>query len=172
MLDQPWEASERFKKFSLRESPDRYVLPERHDLVADRLTGQLWLVNWQLEQLIDCCDELLDEQFSLVLLLLERWPSFVPYEHLLRQIGIEPTGQDLADLERIRASRRAGESEEEQVLTQQARTRIEPLLQTLRDLLASSRACLNILGIEIAAVLDTGMLITRYRAAPLVKKVK
>lgn len=159
---QQWCAAERFRTFSLRATPDVFVLPEKHSLVVDRLTGTLTLVNWQQEQFLALCDELSDEQFSLVLALLERWPSYVPYEQLLQHIGIQPSHQDLDDLERVRVSGRANESEEEQAQDAEARARIRPLLQTLRDLLGSSRAYLHPLGIDITAVLDYGPVLTRY----------
>ncbi len=161
-FNQAWKTDERFKKFALRVASDVYVLPEQHSLVADELTGQLWLVNWQAQHFLAVCDGLSDEQFSLVLLLLEQWPSYVPYEHLLRHIGIEPSRQDLDDLECVRVSGRANESEEKQAQEAAARARIEPLLRTLRELLGDCRACLQPLGIAITAVLDYGLLLTRY----------
>jgi len=162
-------ATERFKQFPLQ-TQDSYVLPVRHGVIADRLTGSLTLVNWQDERFIAIC-ELDDEQFSVVFTLLEQWPSCVPYEQLLRQLGIEPTGQDLADLEFVRMS---GQMSRSRVQAKaQARTRLQPTLQKLRDLLSSSRACLNTLGIDIAAVQDHGPILIRYveaRALVLVEQ--
>jgi hypothetical protein len=161
-FNQAWKADERFQKFVLRVTSDVYLLPEQQGLVADALTCQLWLVDWQREQFLALCDDLGDEQFALVLALLERWPSYVPYEMLLPHIGIQPTQQDLDDLERVRRSGRPDESEEEQAQEAEARARIEPLLQTLRDLLGDCRAYLYPLGIDIGAVLDHGPILTRY----------
>ncbi len=164
-FDQAWKTDERFQKFVLRVTSDMYVLPEQHCVVVDSLTNQLWLVNWQEEQFLALCDGLDDEQFSLVLALLSAWPSFVPYAKLLQHIGIQPTQQDLDDLERVRASGQLDDSEEERVQEAQARAHIDPLLQTLRDLLAGCRVNLHPLGMDISAVLDYGPMLTRYREA-------
>jgi hypothetical protein len=161
-FNQAWKTDERFKKFALRVASDVSLLPEQHGLVADEFTGQLWLLNWQEQRFLTVCDALSDEQFALVLALLERWPSYIPYEELLPHIGIQPSRQDLDDLALVRVSGRANESEEEQAHEAAARTRIAPLLQTLRDVLEGGRSCLRPLGLDIAAVLDHGLLLTRY----------
>ncbi len=155
-MEQQWKATERLKQFSLRVTQDLYVLPEWHSLVADRKLCMLLLVNWQDEQVLGICDALSDEQFSLVLTLLEQWPSYVPYECLLTQLGIPLTTQDIEDLEHLRTSGREDEPEEEQ-----ARARVRPVLQTLRDLLSECKLSLHDLGIDIGAVKDYGPLLTR-----------
>lgn len=148
-------ATGRFQQFSLWKK-DWIVLPERHSLIVDRVSGALILVDWQQERFVAVCDDLEDEQFSLVLTLLKQWPSYVSYEQLLEQIGIQPTARDLADLERVRVSRLRSRSRE------QARERIRPILQTLRDLLRGCRMSLNNMGIDIAAVQDHGPLLVRH----------
>lgn len=163
-LDQNWRGrtTERFKKFSLQ-SKHLSLLPERQSLMVDRLTGTLTLVDWQQEQFLDSCDDLSDEQFSLLLTLLEQWPSYVPYEKLLGQLGIQLTVQDIDDLERIRVSERADESEEEQRQDEQARARLQPALRTLRDLLRDCKPCLWDLCLDVVAVMDCGPLLMRYQ---------
>src|SRR5713101_2147208 len=121
MDDQSWIPAVRFKKFSLRK-PGFSVLAEGHSLVVDRLTGTLLLVNWQAEQIIEICNELNDEQFSLVLMLLENWPSFVLYEHLLSHIGIEPSQEAHEDFEWVRMGMTGDEAV--QAACERARVRI------------------------------------------------
>jgi hypothetical protein len=150
------------KQFTLRVTDNLSVLPERCSLVVDRLAGTLTLVNWQDEQFLGVCDELTDEQFSLVLTLLEQWPSYVPYEKLLRLIGLELTAQHLEELERVRVSGKAVESEDEQAQNEQARQHLKPVLQTLREEIASCLHALRNLGIDICAVQDHGPLLMRY----------
>lgn len=161
-MEQPWEASERFQQFSLRISQDFYLLPARHSLVVDRLLSTMLLVNWQDEQMINNGEVMDDEQFALVLTLLEQWPSYVPYERLLKQLGILLSEEDIKDLERVRGSGRKDESEEERVQDEQARARLQPALQTLRDVLYGCKISLHDFGIDIMAVLDCGLLLTRY----------
>ena len=156
------EASGRFKQFSLSKK-GWFVLPERHSLVVDRVAGTLTLIDWQHERIVAVCEDLDDEQFSLLLSLLERWPSYISYEELLRQLGIEPTSQDLADLERVRWSGRMSRSRERAM--EQARARLQPTLQTLRDLLGACKLCLRSLGIDIVAVLDYGPILIPYADA-------
>jgi len=153
--------TERFEQFSLRAN-DWCLLPLRQSLVVDRVTGVLTVVDWQSERFTSICDDLDDEQFSLVITLLRRWPSYVSYEQLLEQLGIQLSAQDLADLERVRESKQTRTSRRESRATERARARLQPVLQTLRDLLSGSRACLNFLGIDIAAVLDYGPLLVQY----------
>lgn len=159
-LDQQWD--ERFKQFSLRISHEFYLLPARHSLIVDRLLGMIVLVNWQDEQIVSVGEELNDEQFTLALTLLERWPSYTPYEILLGQLGIQLTGQDIEDLELLRTIRRANVSEEEQAQEAQARARLQPALQTLRDLLRDCRIYLQSFGVDIGTVVDYGPLLVRY----------
>ncbi len=154
--------TERFKKFSLQ-SQHLSLLPERQSLMADRLTGTLTLVDWQQEQFLDSCDDLSDEQFSLLLTLLEQWPSYVSYAKLLEQIGIQLTAQEVEDLERVRESERADESEEERIQDEQARARLQPILRTLRDLLGDCKPCLRDLWIDVVAVMDCGPILVQYQ---------
>jgi hypothetical protein len=161
-FERQWKASERFKQFSLRVNQDFYLLPERHSLVVDSLLSTILLVDWRNEQVLGNCEVMDDEQFALVLTLLEQWPSYVPYERLLRQLGILLQAQDIEDLERLRVSGRADESEEELAQDEQAGARLQPILQTLRDLLHDCKPYLHEFGIDIGAVMDYGPVLTRY----------
>jgi len=69
-----------------------------------------------------------NNQLPAVLYLLEEWPSYVPYEKMLHRYGVDLTDQQLEDLERVKASGYAGETEEEKARDQQARERIAPLM--------------------------------------------
>lgn len=156
------EASGRFKQFSLSKN-DWFVLPERQSLVVDRVTGSLMLIDWQHEQIVAVCEDLNDdEQFSVVLTLLEQWPSYVPYAQLLDGLGIPLTAQDLADLEFVRLSGRM--SRRKSRAQERARERLRPILQTLRDLLHECKSCIRDLGIDIVAVIDHGPLLIQYEA--------
>jgi hypothetical protein len=161
-MEQQWEAGERFKQFSLRVAPAFSLLPPRHSLVVDRLLSTMLLIDWQNEQVVGNCEVMDDEQFALVLTLLEQWPSYVPYERLLQQLGIVLTSQQIEDLEHLRTSRRACGSEEERRQDEQARMRIRPVLQTLRDLLHNCKIYLQDFGLDIGAVADYGPLLIRY----------
>lgn len=161
-MEQQWAASERFKQFSLRVSPVFSLLPPRHSLVVDRLLSTMLLIDWQNEQVVGNCEGMDDEQFALVMALLEQWPSYIPYERLLQQLGIELTEQQIEDLEQLRTSGRANEPEEERRKDEQARARLQPVLRTLRDLLHGCKIYLNDYGIDIAAVADYGPLLVRY----------
>ncbi len=160
MSDQNWLDAARFKKFSLR-TPGFSVLPEGHGLVVDRLTGTITLV--KDEQAIDVCNGLREEQFTLVLYLLETWPSYALYEEMLSQIGVKPTTQQREDFARIRVSMVAGEAGEQDAI-ERARERVQPLLQTLRDILSGCKASLNSLGVNVAAVLNYGWIIVEHVA--------
>jgi hypothetical protein len=150
------------QKFSLRAGP-LHLLPQGRSLVADPLRGVLLVVDWQQEQVLAISSgELSEEQFELVCALLGAWPSYVPYEKLLRQLAIPLSPQDGEDLERIRTSGSPGETEAEQVLCAQARARIAPMLDTLRAELGACRPVLNALGLDISAVLDYGPLLVGY----------
>ncbi len=120
------------------------------------------LIDWQNEQVVGNCEVMDDEPFALVLTLLEQWPSYTPYERLLQQLGITLTDQQIDDLEQLRTSGKANESEEERRQDEQARARLQPVLQTLRDLLHACKVYLNDYGIDIAAVADYGPLLVRY----------
>jgi len=164
-MEHQWEITQRFQQFSLRISQDFSLLRARHSLVVDRLLGTILLVNWQDEQVLNNCEVRDDEQFALILTLLEQWPSYVPYERLLRHLGIRLSAQDIEDLERVRVSGRTDESEEERMQDEQARTRIQPALQTLRNLLHDCTILLHGFGIDIKTVLDYGPLLTPSREA-------
>lgn len=155
---QPEHATERFSQFSLRLS-GLSLLPEHASLVVDTLTGTITLVNWQEAQFLDVIEFGDDEQFALVFTLLKRWPSYVPYERLLRQLGIPLTDQVLADLERLHTSGWANEPEGEQAQDQLAHERLHPALQTLRDLVEECRPSLQGLGLDVVVVEGYGPLL-------------
>jgi len=157
MSDQNWLNAVRFKKFSLHNPGGYSVLPERYDLVFDRLTGTLTLVNWKQEQFIDVCSSLNEEQIALVLYLLEMWPDRAPYEEMLSRVGIELTSQQREDFARIRQGL-AGE----QAMYEQARERVEPLFQALWERVSGCQDCLNNVGIDIVALMNYGWLIVGF----------
>jgi len=149
------------KAFSLREG-DVHLLPQGQSLIVDPLRDLFILVDWQLQRVLAIYSVVSEEQFDLVLMLLVAWPSYVPYLHLLRLLAIQLTSDDVEDLERMNARERQGESEARRTQAEQARDRVSPQLQTLRDELAACKPILNALGLDICAVPDFGPLLVRY----------
>ncbi len=157
-MEQQWKATERFLQFTLRLN-NVSLLPERFSLVVDTLMGTITLVDWQNAQFLHVIEVVDDERFEVLLTLLRRWPSFVPYERLLPHLGIQLTDQESEALERVRTSGKANESDEEQAQDKLAREQLQPVLQTLRDLLEDCRHALHSFGIDIATVIDYGPLL-------------
>jgi len=136
------------------------LLPEQHSVVVNQRSGGITLVDWRNGRFL-AYHNLSDDQLPAILYLLEEWPSYVSYEKMLRRYGNELTDQQLEDLERVKESGYAGETEEEKVLDKQARERIAPLMNPLRTLLASCNLCLREFGIKIAAVMDCGPILMK-----------
>jgi len=185
-LDHQLRAKEQFRQFSLRVVPgvtnvallpgpqilavnstssevstkEIALLPEQHTVVVNRLSGGITLVDWRNGRFL-AHHSLNDDQLPAVLYLLEEWPSYVPYEKMLHRYGNELTVQQIEDIERIKVSGYAGETEEEKALDQQARERIAPLMNPLHTILASCNLCLPEFGIKIAAVMDCGPILMK-----------
>ncbi|HZU03391.1 MAG TPA: hypothetical protein VFA10_27235 [Ktedonobacteraceae bacterium] len=164
---------DRYRNFSLRVSETNHLLPEGQELVADRFSGSVTFVDWKGEQFITSC-RFSDTQFPVILILLESWPNYTPYEALLPLLDEELKDQEVEEAEsaeltvkfaRIRESGRPGESEEQKRRIEEARKEVEPILRPLRDLLEDCQMGLSEFGLSIRAVLDYGYLLTRSGGA-------
>jgi hypothetical protein len=151
--------SARFETFHLR-TPRQAILPENQSLVVDHATGTITLADWTARMFIAVIDTLTDEQFSLLLLLLHAWSTFVPYEQALSEIGIILSDTDHAAFTTIRTHPLGTDS------YNQARKRIDALLTTVREMLKTTRVALQTVGIDIGCVLDCGYTLTNYIAQP------
>ncbi len=169
-VDRRLRAAVQFRQFSLRvvreatnetSMPDVHLLPEHHALVVNGVSSCVTLVDWQRGKFLAHCS-FRDDELPLVILLLEGWPSYVPYEQFFPLLDIELTEQLQRDLERLKTSRQDGESEYEKALNEEARLRIQPVLHPIRMMLAGCRSILHEFGLTIVAVKDCGPLLTRY----------
>ena len=148
---------------------DSNILPEHHTLVVDTASGSVTLVDWQSGRFL-AQSRLSEEQLPFLILLLESWPFYVPYEKFFPLLNIEMTGQLQRDLDRVKRSGQEGQSEHEEVLDAEARKRIQPIVQPIRTLLSSCRPNLQAFGLTIAAIMDCGPILLRH--APLQNVLK
>ncbi len=94
--------TERFSYHSLSVENSLHLLQEKQQVVLDHFTGYSLVVDWERQQ-----DQILnatiftEEELSMVLSLITRWPSFVPYERLFAYVqglsGEAPTASDIDD---------------------------------------------------------------------------
>src|SRR5207253_1213361 len=124
--------------------------PKGHGLVADRLSCSITYVDWQSRQFVSSCG-LNDTAFPVILTLLERWPSYVPYEMLFPLLDGELKDQEveereLAELAEKCADLRAASSQRDETVQQQASLDLQSILLPLRTLFEESLDCLKTVG--------------------------
>jgi hypothetical protein len=89
----------KFRRFGLRigtKEGTMTLLLEEHEIVVDTANAYITLVDWQARSFCDAW-ALGQEEVTLLLVLLNDWPSFVPNERLL-QVMLNATVEQIAAL--------------------------------------------------------------------------
>lgn len=73
---------ERYEYCPLDTSVGHALLPPEHELVMNKVSGKVTLVDWERRRFVSD-SSFTDEELPLILTLLNDWPSYVPYEKML-----------------------------------------------------------------------------------------
>ena len=140
---------------------DGNILPEHHTLVVDTVSGGVTLVDWQSGKFL-AHRRFTKKQRKLLILLLEGWPNYVSYEKFFPLLNIKMTKQLQCDLDRVKRSGQEGKSEQEQMLDEEAWQHLQPIIKPIRLVLSSCKANLQVFGLTIGAILESGPILLRY----------
>jgi hypothetical protein len=126
------------------------LLPEKYEVVVNRFSGETTLVNWGTESFLVQM-RFSDQELPLLLMMMERWPSYVPYEMLLSLITEEEVdSNELAH--QIAEARERNEA------------KLDEICIPLRAILRECRDRLHLLGLDIAAVYQHSYLFVKRHA--------
>ncbi len=117
------------------------LLPTGYEMVVNKVSGRVTLLNWNRRRVVTECS-FSDQELPLIIALLNAWPSFAPYEHMLALTSDEPAYSIAQRVEETRDT-----------------DALDTLLSPVRTILKECQERVNMLGIKIAAVLDTGFLL-------------
>jgi hypothetical protein len=130
----PHAEHEQYDYYPLDTSAGYVLLADDHELVVTPQTGQITLVNWERRRFVTDCF-FTAQEYAILLLLLEAWPTYAPTERLLEALECQvPDGQEQ-----------------------------EMPLGFLRTLLAQCQERLQSLGLHTIPVGEQGFLLVRFQ---------
>ncbi len=132
---------EQYEYYPLDTATGYALLPDEHELVVNKRSGKVTLVNWERRRFL-AESSFTDQELPLVRTLLSDWPSYVPYEKILVLVSDELQQAILQRLEEAR----------------QMKT-LETVLEPVRSILKECQERVNLFGINIAAVYEHGYLL-------------
>ena len=128
--------------FPLDVREDIRLLPDEHELVINRMTGQFMLVNWERRRLL--VEAIFTEQVCRVMqTLLEGWPSYVPYERVLQVMHPQELPHHIV----------------QEIETARREEAMDTVLEPVRTLLEACQERMNRFGIKLVAVYEHGYLL-------------
>lgn len=139
--------------FALRRDDSLGLLPASRSLVIDPLNEIALLIDWQARRLVLACT-FFEEELLLLLPVLRAWPSHVPYGRLLALLEAGKPASPEHEEEWTREYALAVEEGKE-----------DELLAPLRARLAEPQKKLEIFGLRLVAVYETGILLSGIKAA-------
>ena len=141
----PPQGDEHYDYYPLDASDGTALLPEGQELVVQRASGHILLIDWEVR--VVKAEATFDERECLLLrMLLEAWPASVPYERFLTHL----THYTVADL-----ARRI-----EQVRTTDL---LFPVIQPAQAVLRACQERLQVFGLSLVAVYQHGYLLMRWQ---------
>jgi hypothetical protein len=139
----PLPRGKQFRHFSFAIPGTKALLPEEHELVVNVQTGHFLVLNWEQDSRYLVCDGLfIGSELSLMLALLNAWPSMVENHKLLWVVAHRPAEQIV-------------------LLLQEEETSAEAL-RLLHQLVEDCCCKTRVFGVDILAVEGSGYKLGRY----------
>ena len=128
--------------FPLDVREDIRLLPDEHELVLNRHTGQWTLIDWERRRFLAEAS-FTEEEGHVMQTLLESWPHYAPYERVLQILHPQKLPHHV--VQQVDTARREGT--------------MDALLLPVRTLLEECQERMNRFGIKIVAVYEHGYLL-------------
>lgn len=139
-------SGKQFEYYSLDTKAGFALLSDAQEIVLDEQTGYVVLIDWA-NRLLIVGTMLAPQEIPLVILLFDRWPSYVPYEHLMQLLA-----DSVSEETPIQVALAVEEAREAGTL--------DRVLEPLRSLLSSCNERLSLLGLQATETIGYGYRIT------------